>query len=278
VSIVKIHVACNWAQILEGQIDSAHSSSLHSTDMKPAKVDAAKATETHWLRPSTDKAPRLQVERTSYGFHYAAIRRPILNAQTHDYVRKTVYIAPFVALIPPNNEYNVATVLSPTDDTHTAFHFIAWSEAGGIDQEAWRKFNVAQPGIDIDAGYNNFRTRENDYQQDRKAMKLGDFTGIRGIPNQDIAMWETMGPIADRTREKLGASDLAVVEFRRIMIEAARAMAHGGTAIGRAQPHIPHAQIRSFEGVVPKSVDWRTLDAANKPQGEKGGVPEDRVA
>ena len=64
VSIVKIHVACNWAQILEGQIDSAHSSSLHSSDMKPAKVDAAKAIETHWLRPSTDKAPRLQVERT----------------------------------------------------------------------------------------------------------------------------------------------------------------------------------------------------------------------
>ncbi len=80
VSIVKIHVGCNWAQILEGQIDSAHSSSLHSSDMKPAKVDAAKAVDTHWLRPSTDKAPRLQVERTSYGFHYAAIRRPIANA------------------------------------------------------------------------------------------------------------------------------------------------------------------------------------------------------
>ena len=30
-------------------------------------------------------------------------------------------------------------------------------------------------------------------------MRLGDFTGIKGIPNQDIAMWETMGPIADRT-------------------------------------------------------------------------------
>jgi len=270
VSIVKIHVACNWAQVLEGQIDSAHSSSLHSSDMKPAKVDAAKATETHWLRPSTDKAPRLQVERTSYGFHYAAIRRPIVNAQTHDYIRKTVYIAPFTALIPPNNEYNVATVLSPTDDTHTAFHFIAWSESGGIGQEAWRKFNVAEPGIDLDAGFNNLRTRANNYRQDREAMKDGDFTGIRGIPNQDIAMWETMGPIADRTREKLGASDLAVVEFRRIMIEAARAMAHGGPAIGTTTPHVAHANIRSFEGVVPKSEDWRTLGAAN--------VRKDRVA
>jgi phthalate 4,5-dioxygenase oxygenase subunit len=123
-------------------------------------------------------------------------------------------LRPFTALIPPNNEYNVATVLSPTDDTHTAFHFIAWSESGGIGQEAWRKFNVAEPAIDLDAGFNNLRTRANNYRQDREAMKDGDFTGIRGIPNQDIAMWETMGPIADRTREKLGASDLAVVEFR----------------------------------------------------------------
>ncbi len=258
VSIVKIHVPCNWAQILEGQIDSAHSSSLHSSDMKPAKVDSAKAVETHWLRPSTDKAPRLQVEKTSYGFHYAAIRRPITNAGTHDYVRRTVYIAPFTALIPPNNEYNVATVLAPADDANTVFHFIAWSEKGGINQEAWRKFNVAQPGIDLDRNFNNVRTRENSYLQDRNLMKLGNFTGISGIPNQDIAMWVTMGPIADRTREKLGASDLAVVEFRRIMVEAARQMQSGGPAIGTTEPRIPHARIRSFEGVVPKSTNWRT--------------------
>ena len=64
VSIVKIHVACNWAQILEGQIDSAHSSSLHSSDMKPAKVDGARAADTHWLRPSTDKAPRASARQS----------------------------------------------------------------------------------------------------------------------------------------------------------------------------------------------------------------------
>src|SRR5205085_5251760 len=120
ISIVTIHVAANWAQILEGQIDSAHSSSLHSSDMVPARVDRAKATESTWLRPSTDKAPRLQAQQTSYGFRYAAIRRPIANAATHDYVRITGYIAPFTALIPPNNAYNVATVVAPTDDLNTA--------------------------------------------------------------------------------------------------------------------------------------------------------------
>ncbi len=148
--IVKIHVPCNWAQILEGQIDSAHSSSLHSSDMRPARVEVAKAFDTHWVRPSTDKAPRMEVERTSFGFHYAAIRRPIQNAATHDYVRKTVYVAPFTALIPPNASYNVATLLAPSDDTSTAFHFIAWHPTDGIEQESWRKFNVAQPGIDLD--------------------------------------------------------------------------------------------------------------------------------
>jgi phthalate 4,5-dioxygenase oxygenase subunit len=272
VSIAKIVVDCNWAQVLEGQIDSAHSSSLHSSDMRPAKVNRAEAVSTHWLRPSTDKSPRLQVERTDYGFHYAAIRRPITNAATHEYVRKTVYIAPFVCLIPPNNAYNVTSVIVPQDDTHTAFHFLAWREQDNIDQEAWRKFNVAQPGIDLDADFRNRRNRDNNYRQDRNAMKLGDFTGIRGIPNQDIAMWESMGPIADRTRERLGASDLAVVEFRRLMVEAAQAMKNGGPVLGRTETHTPHVAIASFESILPKSTDWRTFG-----RGQEAG-PKDRVA
>ena len=52
--------------------------------------------------------------------------------------------------------------------------------------------------------YRRVRTRDNNYLQDRQKMKLGDHTGIPGIPNQDMAMWETMGPIADRTQERLG--------------------------------------------------------------------------
>ena len=170
--------------------------------MVPAQVDSAKATEQNWLRPSTDKAPRFQIERTSYGFRYAAIRRPIQNEATHEYIRTTVYIAPFTALIPPNNVHNVATLLTPEDDTTTIFYFIAWNgpDKPGIDADTWRKFNVLQWGVDVDANFNGIRTRENDYLQDRAAMAAGNFTGIQGIPNQDIAMWEGMGPIGDRTR------------------------------------------------------------------------------
>ena len=95
-------------------------------------------------------------------------------------------------------------------------------------------------------------------------MKSGNFTGIAGIPNQDIAMWEGMGPITDRSQEKLGASDVAVAAFRRLMVEAARTMRDTGRAIGCGEPHIPHASISSFEGVVPKTTNWRSLGGGSE--------------
>lgn len=266
VSIARIDIGCNWAQVMEGQIDSAHSSSLHSSDMKPARVDGAKSTDGGWLRPSTDKSPRIQVQLTNYGMRYAAIRRPLLNAETHDYVRITTFVAPFTALIPPNNAYNIASVIVPKDDNSSYFNFIAWSDepGGGINQEAWRKFLSAQIGIDIDEDYRNLRTRDNNYLQDRHAMKLGNFTGIKGIPNQDIAMWESMGPIADRTSERLGASDIAIVQFRRVMIDAAMKFEAGNDPIGLSEPHVPQAKLRSYQGIVAKSENWRTLGASQE--------------
>jgi len=270
-SIVKLVIDCNWAQVLEGAIDSAHSSSLHSTDMTPARVDGAKATSSVWLRPSTDKAPRLVVEPTDYGLKYAAVRRPIVNAAANDYVRITVFVAPIVVLIPPNNLYNVANVNVPIDDTHTMFHFIAWNESGppGVEQEAWRKFCGAQVGVDVDRDWRRARTLANRYLQDRQAMRLGEFTGIKGIPNQDIAMWETMGPIADRTRDRLGASDLAIVEFRRIMLDAVRRFGEGGEALGA---RVPRTHLRAYEGIVPKGTDWRALGEGS-PSVPATGVP-----
>ena len=79
-------------------------------------------------------------------------------------------------------------------------------------------------------------------------------------------MWETMGPIADRTRDRLGASDLAIVEFRRQMVEAARAFRDGKPAIGTGRRAFPHG-VRSYQRIVPKTTDWRTL-----------GVGDDAVA
>jgi phthalate 4,5-dioxygenase oxygenase subunit len=267
-AIVKMHAACNWAQVLEGSIDSAHSSSLHSTNMPAAEnVYGSTATDEAWYRPSNDKAPRMQFEPTPYGFRYAALRKPIKNPETDQYVRTTLFIAPFTVLIPPNNQYNLAQMLVPIDDVNTMFYWIAWhpDPKKGISQEAWRRFCAATLGEDLNPDYTKKRTLHNMYQQDRAAMKKGDFTGIKGIPAQDMAMWESMGAITDRSLDHPGSSDMAVVQFRRMMLGAAKKFKDGGPAIGTTSK-VPQAKLASFEGIVPKSTDWRTL-----------GVPADEA-
>lgn len=266
-SIVKMHAACNWAQVLEGSIDSAHSSSLHSTNMPTAEVAGSTATETTWLRPSNDKAPRLEAEVTDFGFHYAAIRRPIVNAETHDYIRTTIFIAPFTVLIPPNDQYNLAQMLVPIDDVNCMFYWVAWHPTLGIGQDAWRRFCAADVGPDLNPDFSKRRNLANSFQQDRAKMKAGDFTGIEGIPAQDMAMWESMGPIADRSYDHLGSSDVAIVQFRRQMVAAAKAIQAGQPAIG-ADRRTRDADLASFEGLVSKGADWRTFATrgAGRPQ------------
>jgi len=260
----KVVVDANWAQMLEGSIDSAHSSSLHSSDMVPARVPGAQSTITQWQRPSTDKAPRLVIQRTSYGFRYSAIRRPIKDAATHEYVRTTLFVAPYLVHIPPNNLHRSCTVHVPRDDYSTTFYFVAFGGDTVPAQEDWRKLHANRVGIDLDATYRNTRNLANNHRQDRQLMKLGNFTGIPGITNQDISMWESMGPIVDRTQDRLGASDIAVVEFRKQMVEAARTVQAGGPAIGTTRPHVPLSKLRSFEGIVPKTSDWRKLGATEE--------------
>jgi phthalate 4,5-dioxygenase oxygenase subunit len=275
VSVIAIQVEANWAQVLEGALDSAHSSTLHSSNIVPARSASTTRQGERYGRPSDDKAPRIQIQPTGYGFKYAALRRPIVDAATHEYVRTTLYVAPFTALIPPNDRYGISIVSVPVDDTHAMFYLIAWTDpAAGVDlpgiaQEDWRRQGGAQVGVDVDGRYRKIRTLENNYLQDREAMKNGDFTGIRGVPNQDVAMVESMGPIVDRTRERLGASDQAIIEFRRTMVEAARRFADGGPVIGTREfaahaqkPYVQQALLRAFEGILPKDTEWRVLDTA----------------
>jgi phthalate 4,5-dioxygenase oxygenase subunit len=181
-------------------------------------------------------------------------------------VRTTLFIAPFTVLIPPNDQYNLAQMLVPLDDVNTMFYWIAWhpDPKKGISQQAWRRFCAAEVGVDLDESFRKKRTLKNDYLQDRAAMKRGDWTGIQGIPTQDMAMWESMGPISDRSQDHPGSSDLAVAQFRRMVVAAAKKFQQGGPALG-ATERVPHVTLSSFEGVVPKSTDWRTLGLVSPP-------------
>jgi phthalate 4,5-dioxygenase oxygenase subunit len=50
-----------------------------------------------------------------------------------------------------------------------------------------------------------------------------------------------------------------VVQFRRQMIAAAKRFREGGAAIGTTGPLVPRLELASFEGIVPKTRDWRSL-------------------
>jgi phthalate 4,5-dioxygenase oxygenase subunit len=263
ISTCKVIVEANWAQLVEGSLDSAHTAHLHADEFRPAQVASAESDGKTWQRPSTDRSPRLYVERTSFGLRYAAVRRPIKNAHTHDYVRNTLYIAPYTVHIPPNNRHELTAMFVPRDDNSSVLYLSAWGGKQTPGLAEWRKFICLEVGIDVDETYRNLRNRSNNYKQDRQRMRLGSMSGIKGIITQDIFTFETMGAIAQRNRERLGASDIAIVEFRRQLVDAVRAAAAGGPILGATEPRIPQAQLKSFEGVVPKGLDWRTLGCSD---------------
>jgi hypothetical protein len=55
---------------------------------------------------------------------------------------------------------------------------------------------------------------------------------ITNVQAQDIAMTESMGPLYDRTQECLSASDRRLIQVRRRLIDAARALARGAEPPG----------------------------------------------
>ena len=69
----------NWLQALEGGLDTSHSSFAHNLDIKNKA----------YVR-NADTAPRLEVERTPYGYTYAGIRQ----VDGKQYVRAYHYVMP----------------------------------------------------------------------------------------------------------------------------------------------------------------------------------------
>ena len=72
----------------------------------------------------------------------------------------------------------------------------------------------------MDENWVPIRNRDNDYLIGRIEQKHRSFTGIKGVSEQDACIQDSQGFIADRTREHLGPTDLGIVRFRRLMLEA----------------------------------------------------------
>src|SRR5580765_728658 len=109
---------------------------------------------------------------------------------------------------------------------------------------------------ELTADFRKLRNRDNDWLIDRQVQKIETYTGIEGITTQDHAIQESMGPIVDRSRERLGSTDKAIVAARRLLLDAAKTVREGGDPPGIDTSYY---SIRAVERVLPDGVDC--LDA-----------------
>ena len=102
----------------------------------------------------------------------------------------------------------------------------------------------------------------NNYHLDRQVQKTETFTGIEGVNVQDRAVQESMGPIVDRSREHLGPADKAIIQARRLLLQAVKTVQEGGTPRGINPTYYA---LRASEGVLPRDANWRERLAPELP-------------
>jgi hypothetical protein len=147
------------------------------------------------------------------------------------YWRATQFMLPAHSVTPsamPGETYYGYTWVPITDDSCWIYVY-AWHPDRPIPETERARYLKGGYGqfAELGPGYVPLRNRSNDYLIDREEQKHRSFTGVRGIAEQDAMAQDSQGLIADRTREHLTATDVAIVRFRRAMLDGARALREG---------------------------------------------------
>lgn len=238
---------CNWLQALEGGIDSSHVTWLHGAGLKKDPLFVgAKGNQYNF----GDAKPVFEVVENDGGLLIGARR----NAEDGKYYwRITPWVMPSFTMIPPRGDHPIHGHFWIPIDDETCW---AWS----YDFHPTRPLtaNERQAMIDghgihtecIPGTYRPRANKDNDYLMDRAAQKAGaTFSGVSGIAMQDASLQESMGPIVDRTKEHLVATDRGIIMARQRLREAVEAFRDKGTP----PPGIDtaHHRIRSVAVVLP---------------------------
>ena len=223
---------CNWAQACEGGLDTAHFSFLHMavsdaadvTNRMMAKVSSDSDT-VRWMRE--DGAPRFTIAEHAAGLILGAARR---GDPGQNYWRVSQFLMPNHGLAPnafPGENYH-GQCWVPIDETSCWIHCYTWNPDRPLtDTERARYSAGSGVHAEVDAGYVPIRRRENDYLIDREKQKFETYTGIDGVSEQDACIQDSQGLIADRSTEHLGPTDMGVIRFRRLILDAVRALQSG---------------------------------------------------
>jgi nitrite reductase/ring-hydroxylating ferredoxin subunit len=245
----KTYEACNWLQAMEGGLDTSHSSFLHR-DLSADGLANPRARST---------APRLEVLNTDYGYMYASIRH--LPEDRQNFVRIYHYVMPFYQLRAGGSPKTLGNtdghIWVPIDDTTCWTYNFHFNHDTPLSYDDWQRYEHGMGrGLAEDFIPGTFRLKanaSNDYGLSRERQKTVNYTGIAGTNTQDFAVQESMGPIYDRTQEHLGSADTAIIQMRRLLLQAVEDVQEGRDPVGSQGQG---SYVRPAQMYLPEDANW----------------------
>jgi hypothetical protein len=257
---------------MEGNIDTAHISHLHQFDGiddipddgsdKPGYPSNAMS----WKFWRHDRAPRLELDDTWYGYRYAGIRT---TPNGHTHVRVTAFAVPYMTMVASIPFSSGTGMFVPIDDENCWRYIVMPKKPqnprhlGGENLFAVAPFSTPISGR-TGGIVPRLYTADNDYQIDRDVKRHGIFCGVSVFVSQDLMVTESMGPIYDRTQEHLGSTDKAISRMRHILISAAKDLA-AGKKPPAVDADLDFRSIRGAEKILEAGEDWRLLGTDDDP-------------
>jgi phenylpropionate dioxygenase-like ring-hydroxylating dioxygenase large terminal subunit len=256
--VAKTIIDCNYLQALEGDIDPAHLSYLHSTVKPPDSRAVRGSNRSADFFYGSDRRPTLEIELADFGVRIFSIRDA---GDGKKYVRVTNFIMPNKAAIVGNegriNQGHQINWHVPIDDgSHLRFD-ITMNREKPIDTSRY----IEGPKGEVTADKRLVRNRANRYLQDRDEMSR-TFTGMGGyFMVHDAFASETQGAVHDRTREHLGTTDKFIAAARRQILDGIAAVEAGKDPLHtiRSEDDNDLSQIVVLSEVVPNEEDHKTL-------------------
>ena len=243
----------NYAQALEGEVDSSHVSFLHRTLGNDSSF--LDAVGTRGAYTMDDPAPRWVCTETEYGLMLAA-QRDAGDAGWN--WRVNHYMMPYAVSIATTPGFTMrCDVRVPVDDLQSYQYRVRWNPERALTESELAEYK--NRGVDfpelIPGTYVPKENRGNDFLIDRDVQRRYSFSGIKSIPAQDMAVQTDQGGlIADRTLEHLVSSDSAIIALRSRLLKAARGLLEGTEP---PEAHNPQAyMVRAADVVIGREADW----------------------
>jgi phenylpropionate dioxygenase-like ring-hydroxylating dioxygenase large terminal subunit len=231
---------CNWLQALEVGIDPVHTSFLHrfhedeSLDGaygRQFRADAAGAGVPLTRIMREQHRPSIQVQDTAYGFRLVTTR-PLGHGETH--YRITNLVFPNAIVIPMSAEMTITQWHVPIDDENCYWYSLFTSFADPVDRDLMRSQRLEHHTL---PEYRPKLGRSSNWGYDREDQARRTYTGLGLDVNvQDQWAVESPGRIHNRAREHLGTTDVAIVKYRKLLMQAMRSVQAGDVA-----PFVPAA-------------------------------------